>query len=63
MKEAITSLDCWLMDALSTIEMPKDEGKTPEEGVEVGGSTSPDRDREARLEAPKPPIFKGICDA
>ena len=29
---------------------------------EVGGSTSLDREREARVEAPKPPMFKGVRD-
>ena len=50
------------MDALSTIETLKAEVKTLKEGVEVGGSASPDHDREARVEAPKPPIFKGVRD-
>ena len=30
---------------------------------EVGGSTSLDREREARVEAPRPPMFKGVRDA
>ncbi|XP_069151810.1 uncharacterized protein [Solanum lycopersicum] len=63
MKEAITSLECRLMNVLSTIETLKAEVKTLKEGVEVGGSASPDHDREARVEAPKPPIFKGVRDA
>ena len=33
------------------------------EDREVGGSTSLDREREARVEAPKPPMFKGVRDA
>ena len=66
MKEAITSLECRLLDviktkdtitslerqlteALSTIETLKAEVKALKEGVEVGGSASPDRDREARV--------------
>ena len=32
------------------------------EDREVGGSTSLDREREARVEAPRPPMFKGIRD-
>ncbi|XP_049388521.1 uncharacterized protein LOC125852885 [Solanum stenotomum] len=63
MKEAITSLECRLMEALNTIETMKAEMRTIKEGMEVGGSASPDRDREARVEAPKPPMFKGIRDA
>ena len=31
--------------------------------MEVGGSASPDRDMEARVEASKKPIFKGLRDA
>ena len=33
------------------------------EDREVGGSTSLDREREARVEAPRPPMFKGVRDA
>jgi len=63
MKKAITSLECRLIEAMSTIETMKAEVKALKEGVKARGSTSSDRDREARVEAPKPPIFKGICDA
>ena len=62
-KETITSLERHLTEALSTIETLKAEVKSLKQGVEVGGSASPDRDREARVEAPNPPIFKGVCDA
>ena len=34
-----------------------------EEEREVGGSSSDDREREARVEAPKPPVFIGVRDA
>lgn len=37
--------------------------KTIKEGVETGGSTLPGSDREAKVETPKPPIFKGVCDS
>ena len=50
------------MDALSTIETLKAEVKTLKEGVEVRRTASHDRDRESRVEAPKPPIFKGVRD-
>ena len=40
MNEAITSLDCRLMEALSTIETMEAEIKALNEGVEVGGSSS-----------------------
>ena len=63
MQEVITSLECQLIEALDIIEMLKAEVKALKEGVEVGGSALPDRDKEAKVEAPKPPIFKGVCDA
>ena len=52
-KEAITSLECWLMDVISTIDTLKAEVKILKEGVEFGGSTLPNHDREARVETPK----------
>ncbi|KAL3346514.1 hypothetical protein AABB24_025117 [Solanum stoloniferum] len=63
MKKGITFLECRLIEALSTIETMKAEMKAFKEGVKVGGSSSLDRDREAKVEAPKPPMFKGIRDA
>lgn len=51
------------MEALSTIETMKAEMKALKEGVETGGSSSLDRDREARVEASKPSIFRGVRDA
>ena len=63
MKEAITSQECRLMEALNPFETMKAEMRTLREDIEDGGSVPPDRDREARVEAPKPPMFKGICDA
>ena len=62
-KETITSLERQLTEALSTIETLKAEVRALKEGAEVGELSSFDQDREARVEAPKPPIFKGICDA
>ena len=61
MKEVITSFKCRLMEALSTNETMKAEIKTIKEGAEVGGSSF-DRDREAKVEAPKPAMFKGVHD-
>ena len=52
-----------LMEALGAIESLKAEVATLKEDREVGGSTSLDREREARVEDPKPPIFKGVRDA
>ena len=54
MKEAITSFECRFVEALSTIETLKDEVMTLKKGTEAGGSTSPDHDREARFQDPKP---------
>ena len=63
MKEAITSLYCRLMGELSTIDTLKVEVKKLKKGVVIGGSTSPDRDREPRVDDTKTPIFKGVRDA
>ncbi|TMW91091.1 hypothetical protein EJD97_014797 [Solanum chilense] len=62
-EETITSLERQLTEALGMIETLKAEVKAFKEGVEVGGSVSPDRDREAKVEAPKPSMFKGVRDA
>ncbi|TMW84767.1 hypothetical protein EJD97_024423 [Solanum chilense] len=43
------------METLSTTETMKAELKSLKEGVEVGGSMSPDLDRESRVEAPRSP--------
>ncbi|KAH0715262.1 hypothetical protein KY284_008167 [Solanum tuberosum] len=59
MKEGITSLEFRLMEVLNIIETMK----ALKEGVEAGGSSSFDRDREAKVEALKPPMFKGVRDA
>ena len=50
------------MESLSTIETMKAEIKALNKGAEVGGSSSFDRDREAKVEAPKPLMFKGVND-
>ena len=63
MKEAITSSEFRLMEALGTIDTLKAEVRALKEGGEVGGSVAPDWEREARVEAPKPLMFKGIRDA
>ena len=60
MKEAITSLKFRLMEALDVIESLKAEVEALKEDREVGGSTSLDREREARVEFPRPPMFKGV---
>ena len=50
------------MESLETIEALKNEVKTLKESIKVGESAPLDREREARVEAPKPPIFKGFRD-
>ena len=62
-KEAITSLEIRFREALGTIESLKAKVAALEEDREVGGSSSHDREREARVEAPKPPVLIGVCDA
>ena len=62
-KEAITSLEFRLREALAAVESLKAEVAALKEEREVVGSSSRDREREARVEAPKPPVFKGVRDA
>ena len=62
MKEVITSLECRLMEALSTIKTMKAEINALKKGVEVGGSSSLERYREAKVEDPKPPMFRVVHD-
>ena len=63
MKVTITSLEFRLMEALDVIESLKAEVEALKEDREVGGSTSLDREREARVEFPRPPMFKGVRNA
>lgn len=63
MRETITSLECLLTKALSTIETMKAKMEAHEVEIEVGGSTTSNKEREAKVEAPKPPMFKGASDA
>ena len=51
------------MDTLGIIETFNAEMKTLKEVAELGGSMFFERDREARVEVPKPPIFKSAHDA
>ena len=62
-KEAITFLEFRLREALGAVESLKAEVPALQEDREVGGSSSRYREREARVEAPKPPVFKGVRDA
>ncbi|XP_055835544.1 uncharacterized protein LOC129904040 [Solanum dulcamara] len=61
--ETITSLECRFMDALSTIETMKVEIKALKGDIKAGGSAMSNRDREGKIEALKPPVFKGSRDA
>ena len=58
MKEAITSLDCRLMETLSMIEIMKADMKALKEGVGDEGSSFFDQDREAKVEDPKPYVLR-----
>ena len=62
-KEAITFLEFRLREALGAVESLKAEVEALLEDREVGGSSSRYREREARVEASKPPAFKGVRDA
>uniref|UniRef100_M1DKM9 Uncharacterized protein n=1 Tax=Solanum tuberosum TaxID=4113 RepID=M1DKM9_SOLTU len=62
MKEVITSLECRLLDVLSTIEAIKAEMKSVKEGIKVRGLVSLNKDMEAKVEAPKLPMFKSVRD-
>ncbi|TMW90213.1 hypothetical protein EJD97_016052 [Solanum chilense] len=62
MKEFMTSMECRIMEALSKIETMKAKIKALKEGAEVGGSSLFNRDRDAKVEAFKPPMFKGVQD-
>ena len=61
-KKSITSLEFRFMEEISTIET-KEEVTTLKIGTNTGGFTSPDRDREPRVDDTKTPIFKGVRDA
>ena len=63
MKEDSKFFECRLIDALSMIAAMRVENKALNEGVYAEGSTSFGRDREAKVEAPKSHMFKGIRDA
>ena len=60
--ETITSLECQVTEALSLINTLKGKVKALKEGMEVGISSLFDRDREDKVESPKPPMFKGVRD-
>lgn len=62
-KEAITSLECRLMDALSKMEAISARMKTLKGGTVEGRYVVSIGDREARIKSPKPPVFNGSRDA
>lgn len=63
MKETITSLEYWLMDALSKIETMSARIKEFEKGMEKRIYATLSGDKEARIEAPKRLMFKGASNA
>lgn len=50
------------MDALRIVNTMKAKMKTLKKGVKVLGSSSFHREREAKVKAPKTPMFKGVDD-
>lgn len=62
-KEAVTSLEYRLIDALSTIDTIRAKMKALKERIEEGRCVTSSGDREARIEAPKTPIIKGAHGA
>lgn len=66
MKQTIATLECRLMKALSTINAIKAKIEALEEQVNAGVTETAKvifMMREAKIEAPKLRVFKGVCDA
>ncbi|XP_070020078.1 uncharacterized protein [Nicotiana sylvestris] len=66
LSQTITDLECRLMEALSTIDAMKANIESLEEHVNAGMTEAASNvvvTREAKIEAPKPPVFKGVRDA
>ncbi|XP_070013663.1 uncharacterized protein [Nicotiana sylvestris] len=66
LRQTITALECRLMEALSTIDVMKAKIESLEEHVNAGMTEVANNvvvTREAKIEAPKPPVFKGVRDA
>ena len=66
LRQTITALECRLMEALSTIDAMKAKIESLEEHVSAGVTEAASNvvvTREAKIEAPKPPVFKGVRDA
>ncbi|XP_070002194.1 uncharacterized protein [Nicotiana sylvestris] len=66
LRQTIKALECRLMEALSTIDAMKAKIESLEEHVNVGVTEVANNvvvTREAKIEAPKPPVFKGVRDA
>ena len=63
LKESLTSLEFRLLDATTTIQTLKNKVVALEEEREVAVTASLGQERESRVDVPKPPSFKGVCDA
>ncbi|XP_070020232.1 uncharacterized protein [Nicotiana sylvestris] len=66
LRQTITVLECKLMEALSTINAMKAKIESLKEHVNAGVTEVASNvvvTREAKIEAPKPPVFKGVRDA
>ncbi|TMW80463.1 hypothetical protein EJD97_019749 [Solanum chilense] len=57
------TLEDFTLEETESIQKELEGSRSEKEGTEVGRSSSFDRDREAKVEAPKPPMFKGVHDA
>ncbi|XP_075091881.1 uncharacterized protein LOC142172029 [Nicotiana tabacum] len=66
LRQTISALECRLTEALSTIDAMKAKIELLEEHVNVGVTEADSNvivTREAKIKAPKPPVFKGVHDA
>ncbi|XP_070029011.1 uncharacterized protein [Nicotiana sylvestris] len=66
LRQTIIALECRLMEALKTIDATKAKIESLEEHVNAGVTEVASNavvTREAKIEAPKPPVFKGVRDA
>ncbi|XP_070034590.1 uncharacterized protein [Nicotiana tomentosiformis] len=66
LRQTITALECKLMEALSTIDAMKAKIESLEEHVSACMTDAANNIvvvREAKIEAPIPPVFKGVRDA
>ncbi|XP_070014384.1 uncharacterized protein [Nicotiana sylvestris] len=66
LRQTITALECRFMEAFSTIDAVKAKIESLEEHVNAGVTEAASNvmvTRETKIEAPKPPVFKGVRNA